>query len=69
MDDNIVIYRLKGRIAEPEGTAIARKRRGKHVPTETDTHATIKELLEAVFSMRSRAEVMQREIMGALNEA
>jgi hypothetical protein len=47
---------LKGRIAEPEETAIAaiaRELLGKHASTVTDTHATIEELLEAMFSVCS----------------
>jgi hypothetical protein len=35
------------------GTAIARQRLGKHVPAATNTHATIEEMLNASFSMRS----------------
>jgi hypothetical protein len=33
--------------------AIARQRLGTHVPAATNTHATIKELLDMVFSVRS----------------
>jgi hypothetical protein len=36
---------------EPEEATISRL--GKNVPAATDTHATILELLDAVFSMRS----------------
>jgi hypothetical protein len=32
---------------------VARQRPGKHVPAVTNTHATMEELLDAVFSMRS----------------
>jgi hypothetical protein len=32
---------------------VARQRLGKHVPAATNTHATVKELLDPVFSMRS----------------
>jgi hypothetical protein len=38
---------------EPEETAVARQPLGKHVPGATNAHSTIKELLDAVFSMRS----------------
>jgi hypothetical protein len=33
--------------------ATPRERLGKHVPAESDTHATVGELLETVFSTRS----------------
>jgi hypothetical protein len=44
---------LKARIVELEEAAVARKRHGKHVPAAKNTHATIEELMGAVFSMRS----------------
>jgi hypothetical protein len=34
-------------------TAVCRQLIGKHVPVATDTHATIKLLLQTVFSTRS----------------
>jgi hypothetical protein len=43
---------LKAGIVEPEETDVARQRLNKHFPTETSTHATIKELLGTVFSMQ-----------------
>jgi hypothetical protein len=43
---------LKPGILEPEETAVIMQRLGKHIPTATDTHATIEELLDAVFSVR-----------------
>jgi hypothetical protein len=43
---------LKQRIVEPEEKAVARQWLGKHFHMATNTHAQIKELLEAVFSMR-----------------
>jgi hypothetical protein len=43
--------RLKAGMVEPEDTAVARQRLGKHVPATTNTHET-DELLDAVFSMR-----------------
>jgi hypothetical protein len=39
--------------AEQEGTSVVRERRDKQVPATMDTHATIEELLETVFSVRS----------------
>jgi hypothetical protein len=36
---------------DPEETAVARQRLGKHVSFAMNTHATIEELLKAVFSM------------------
>jgi hypothetical protein len=39
-----VTRRLKAGIAEPEWTFIARKRFGKQVPVEMNTHATREEL-------------------------
>jgi hypothetical protein len=42
---------LKARIAQPEETAIASKRLGKHVSTAMN--ATTEELLEVVFSVGS----------------
>jgi hypothetical protein len=36
-----------------ETTSVSRKRLGKHVPAETDTHATIVVLLKKVFYIRS----------------
>jgi hypothetical protein len=51
---------LKARTAEPEETAVARERLGQHILQQpnhataaTDTHATIEEVLETVFSMQS----------------
>jgi hypothetical protein len=38
---------------KPEEVATARQRLGKHAPMARNTHATIEDLLEAVFSMRS----------------
>jgi hypothetical protein len=40
-------------IVEPEETAGARLRLRKHVIAATNIHATVEELLDAVFSMRS----------------
>jgi hypothetical protein len=46
-----VAYVLKARTVEPEGTAIAREWLHKHtIPMAMKEHATIEELLEAVFS-------------------
>jgi hypothetical protein len=49
----IVAYRLRVRSSKREGTAVAREQLGKYVPAATDTHATIEESLETVFSVRS----------------
>jgi hypothetical protein len=38
---------------EPEETAVTRQRFVKHVSAATDMRATIEELLETLFSMRS----------------
>jgi hypothetical protein len=43
----------KAGIVEPEQTAVARQRFGKHVPAATNTHAAIQELLDSVFYMWS----------------
>jgi hypothetical protein len=37
---------------EAQETAVARQLLAKHVPAVTNAHATIEELLDAVFSMR-----------------
>jgi hypothetical protein len=60
---NIVAYLRKARTVEPEKQPllvngsetifVSRQRHGKHVPAETDTHATIELLLETVFSARA----------------
>jgi hypothetical protein len=45
---------LKDRIVKPAETAVARQWLSRrHVMAATDTHVTIEELLEAVFSVRS----------------
>jgi hypothetical protein len=53
---NNVVCLLKARIMKPAETAIARKRLCRHfrcwAVATTHMHATIKELLEAVFSVR-----------------
>jgi hypothetical protein len=50
---NIVTWSLKAGIVEPEKKSIARQRLCKQMFAETDTQATIEELLRTVFSMRS----------------
>jgi hypothetical protein len=45
--------RLKAGTVESEETAVAKQRLGKHVPAATNTHTTIEEVLDAVFSVRS----------------
>jgi hypothetical protein len=47
------MWRLKAGIVEWVEAAIARQRRGEDVSAATNKHATIEELLEAVFSMLS----------------
>jgi hypothetical protein len=44
----IVTYMLKAKSVEREETAVARERLGKHTFAETDTQATIEQLLEAI---------------------
>jgi hypothetical protein len=44
---------MKAAIADREKTFAANQRQAKHVSAVTNNHATIKKLLEAVFSMRS----------------
>jgi hypothetical protein len=41
---------------EPEESAVARQRLGKHVPAAKNTYATIEELLDAVFSVVSNSQ-------------
>jgi hypothetical protein len=43
----------KARIVESEETAVTRQRLGKHIPAATNTHATMEELLDMVFSVQS----------------
>jgi hypothetical protein len=45
--------RQKTGIVEPEETAVARQRLAKHLPASTNTHTTVEELLDAVFSVMS----------------
>jgi hypothetical protein len=40
---------LKAGIVEPEVSDVTRQRLGKHISAETNTHATMEELLDAVF--------------------
>jgi hypothetical protein len=49
-------------IVKPGDTAIARQRLGKQVPAARNTHATIKEVLDTVFSM----QVVSYQILSAL---
>jgi hypothetical protein len=48
-----VTWRLKSEIVEQEQKAVARQRLGEYFPAARNTHATIVELLDAVFSMQS----------------
>jgi hypothetical protein len=43
---------MKAGTANPENTSIVRQRHGKTVSAVMNNHATIEELLEAVFSRR-----------------
>jgi hypothetical protein len=54
---------LKERIVEPEKKAITREQLGKHPSEAISVQATIEELLEVVFSMRS----LRRLCTGALS--
>jgi hypothetical protein len=51
-ENSIVTWRLKAGVVEQEETAVCRQRRGKHVSRATNQHTTIKEMLDAMFSMR-----------------
>jgi hypothetical protein len=46
-----VTHPLKARIVEPKEMAIAREWLSEHTSAVTNTHITIEELLEAVFSV------------------
>jgi hypothetical protein len=48
-----VTWYLKGGIVEPKETAVSRKQRDEPMSAATDTHETVEELFEAVFSVRS----------------
>jgi hypothetical protein len=48
---------------DPKETAVARQRLYKHVSTATDTHATIEEILEALFSVLSLRGYIARAIL------
>jgi hypothetical protein len=48
-----VTSRLKAEIVEQEEASVTGQRGGKHVSAATNQRATIEELLEAVFSVRS----------------
>jgi hypothetical protein len=48
-----VISRMKAGIMGPGKSAIVRQRLDKRLPVATNAHATIEELLHAVFSIRS----------------
>jgi hypothetical protein len=55
-----VTGRLKAGIVEKEEMAIARQRRGKQFCAGTNKHATVEELVEAVFSIRSAPKLQPR---------
>jgi hypothetical protein len=53
--EHIVAYLLKARIVKPVETAVATERlckHARHLMAATDKHPTIKEWLEALFSVR-----------------
>jgi hypothetical protein len=50
----------KARTVEPKETAVEMQRLSKHVSLATYTHATIEELLEAAFSVRSMLRLCQQ---------
>jgi hypothetical protein len=47
----IVTRHQKNGIVEPEETAVAGKRRNKHLSMAVNMHATTEQMLEAVFSI------------------
>jgi hypothetical protein len=49
--DHLAVYMSPLPPNKPEETALARQWPGKHIPMAMNTHATVKELLEALFSM------------------
>jgi hypothetical protein len=49
---------MKAGIVQLEETAVARYRVGKQVSAATNTYATLEELLDAVFSMRSLSKII-----------
>lgn len=51
----------KGRIVESEETAISRQWPSKHAPVTTDTHATMEELEEVVFSVWSMPKLYNKD--------
>jgi hypothetical protein len=65
---NAVACLLEARTVAPENTSettfVSRQRLGKHVPAATDKHATIKVLLETVFSTRSMPRSYKEDSWG-----
>jgi hypothetical protein len=49
----ILTCNLKGGMAGPEEIDVVRQQIDKHVSAAADTHATIDELFEVIFSLRS----------------
>jgi hypothetical protein len=58
---HIMTLRQKAGTAKPQETSIARQRFCKHFPVATDTNATIRELLEIMFSVRSVPKLCNHE--------
>jgi hypothetical protein len=56
--DDIVTLWPKAGLVEPEETSVARQRRDKQLSAATDSHATLEELLEAIFLYAICPEVM-----------
>jgi hypothetical protein len=62
----IATRRVKAVIVPQEEAAIIRQRRGKHVSAAANQNATIEELLEAVFSVRSAPGIYSDEIFNVV---
>jgi hypothetical protein len=48
---------LTAGIAKPKESSVARQHLGKHVSVETDTHATVVELVESMFPVLSEPKL------------
>jgi hypothetical protein len=58
-------WRLKARIVKPAETAVARERLCKNIaPAAIKEHATMKKVLEAVFSVRSVPRLYKESVLG-----
>jgi hypothetical protein len=65
---DVMIWRLKAEIVEPQETSIHRQRLRKPVPAGTGTYVTIEVSLETVFSIRSVQRVIKEESWGLAGE-